>query len=105
MSALPCDLVFGQPLSDAIIIAGRCYGLKPYPGKVIYFWSTDWGKSGVDRRQEWERLALGGIEKIEVPGTHWTMLEEPHVGVLAARLAKGLASAQHEAQAWVAREA
>jgi len=38
----------------------------------------------------WKRLALGGVEVREVPGTHFTVLREPHVAELAARLTEDL---------------
>ena len=38
----------------------------------------------------WKRLALGGVEVREVSGTHFTVLREPHVAELAARLAEDL---------------
>jgi thioesterase domain-containing protein len=38
----------------------------------------------------WQGLALGGVEIVRVPGTHNSVLEEPAVSVLAARLAEQL---------------
>ena len=34
----------------------------------------------------WGKLALGGVEILDVPGDHATMVKEPHVRALAERL-------------------
>jgi len=43
-----------------------------------------------DPRMGWGRLATQGVEILDVPGEHQTMLWEPHVQVLAGRLAECL---------------
>jgi thioesterase domain-containing protein len=75
--------------------AKRAYRLQPYPGKITYFRSRE-GKYGArpNSRDGWEQLALGGFEVHEIPGDHHTMLEEPHVRVLAAKLASCLCAPQ-----------
>ena len=35
----------------------------------------------------WSGLATGGLEVVEVPGCHYTLLRPPHVEALAGRLA------------------
>jgi thioesterase domain-containing protein len=42
----------------------------------------------------WDRVAAGGVEVIEVPGGHQTIIKEPHVQVLAALLKTCLEQAQ-----------
>ena len=45
----------------------------------------------------WKELALGGVEVYEVPGDHFTMVQPPHVQILAERLRECLASAEQMA--------
>jgi amino acid adenylation domain-containing protein len=44
----------------------------------------------------WGRLAGGRIEVIEVPGDHYTLLQEPHVQTLASRLRERLGRSQSD---------
>jgi thioesterase domain-containing protein len=41
----------------------------------------------------WSRLALGGVEVVDVPGDHMSMMQKPNVGVLAARIDDALQQA------------
>ncbi len=60
------------------------YRGRPYPGRAVLFrararplfrsHSTDLG---------WRALALGGLKIVDIPGSHGTMLLEPHVHMLA----------------------
>ncbi|RPH53697.1 non-ribosomal peptide synthetase, partial [bacterium] len=51
-----------------------------------------------ERVGEWRRIAAGGLEVLEVPGDHYTLLQEPRVGDLAAALRAHLDRAQEEAR-------
>jgi thioesterase domain-containing protein len=62
----------------------------PYPGRVVLFRATA-GRAGGPGPLGWERLAAG-VDLRPVPGTHDTMLREPHVRALAARLADCLSA-------------
>lgn len=65
------------------------YKPKPYAGKVVQIMCGDAAhRSYEDRRLAWSALAPCGFEVRLVPGTHHTMLEEPHVGVLAQEINK-----------------
>jgi aspartate racemase len=47
-----------------------------------------------DGRKGWGELAAGGLEVIEVPGDHNTMISETHIGTLAEKLGECLQKAQ-----------
>jgi len=84
--------VRGEPLPawEQISHLQAHYNAKPYPGRITLFISsedTDFTKS---LRQGWARMAAGQLEIIIVPGDHHTMVEEPHVRVLAARIKERL---------------
>jgi thioesterase domain-containing protein len=71
------------------------YKAQPYPGRVTLFRAADsWEESGRGPYLGWDHVAVRGVEVHEVPGDHVTLLEEPHVRVLAARLKTCLA--EHE---------
>jgi aspartate racemase len=55
---------------------------QTYAGQVKLFKATGLDNSEVG----WKKLALGGLEVYEMPGTHLGMLSEPHVRVLGETL-------------------
>jgi acyl-CoA synthetase (AMP-forming)/AMP-acid ligase II/thioesterase domain-containing protein/acyl carrier protein len=85
-----------RQLSEALYQAQAQYVPRPYPGRVVLLRA---------RRQPlfyppppdmgWGRLARA-VEVCEVPGTHGTILDEPHVAGLARRLRAVLESADGE---------
>ena len=72
------------------------YRPPPYPGDVTLFQATeaDDGPATGDGGS-WSGLVQGALRCIEVPGTHLTMMNQPHVRTLAARLAECLAATTH----------
>jgi thioesterase domain-containing protein len=46
--------------------------------------------------ERWGALAAGGVRAAVVPGDHFTLVREPHVGRLAQHLAAALAAAEEE---------
>jgi amino acid adenylation domain-containing protein len=70
------------------------YVARPYSGKITLFKATQHKKSYIAPQLLWGKLAQGGIEVIEVPGTHRSILEEPGVRVLAEKLKQALAQAR-----------
>ncbi|MGD9872689.1 MAG: AMP-binding protein [Kiritimatiellia bacterium] len=67
------------------------YRPDPYPGKITIFWSEHEGDPQVDRQEIWRKLALGGLEKIDIEGSsHCAILSPPHVHTLAAKILKCL---------------
>jgi thioesterase domain-containing protein len=68
------------------------YRPKPYPGRITLFRSRFQSPFlGLGSTLGWERVALGGVEVVRVPGGHLSVLQPPHVDVLARRLSERLA--------------
>ncbi len=69
-------------------------GLEPYPGRIVLFRAaTQPQKARVsheDATNGWGAIANGGVEVIECPGNHLTMLQPPHLGFLATALREAL---------------
>jgi amino acid adenylation domain-containing protein len=61
-----------------------------YPGRITLFLAQDEEPHYEDNRLGWEKLAREGLEVHEVPGTHVSIREEPHVAVLAEKLKRCL---------------
>jgi amino acid adenylation domain-containing protein len=86
-----------ERLTQAALDAYRDYQPAPYAGRLVVF-QVEERESGVGFRYApddfngWRELAWDGVEIVRVPGTHHTVLEEPAVSVLAARLAERLGS-------------
>jgi thioesterase domain-containing protein len=70
--------------------AAREYEVLPYDGPMTVFHAT---KVSFDRPEVidaglgWGPYAQGGVEVIDVPGDHMSILAEPHVAVMARHLA------------------
>jgi amino acid adenylation domain-containing protein len=86
--------------SKSILRAGSHYRPRPYPKRITLFRSTDMlpEENGEEQFRIYEDPALGWskfsaepIEVHQIPGTHFTLLAEPNVQVLAARLKTCLA--------------
>jgi amino acid adenylation domain-containing protein len=77
----PADLVM------AMVLATRRYVPPSYPGRVILFKQTD-DQEGELRFGDygWGNVVRGGLEICEIPGDHLTLLVEPGVATVAARL-------------------
>ena len=77
----------------------NAYTPKAYIGRVNLFIATEKEKLiGVNYEvirvpieEQWKEFATGGLEIHEVPGNHSSMTHEPHVKVLAEKLASHLA--------------
>ncbi len=77
--------------------AMAAYVAQPYPGRITLFRTQERAREGYhDPLLGWGRLAAGGLEIHDVPGSHTTMLEEPHVAVTAGRLDECLRRARGE---------
>ena len=53
---------------------------------MTLFWASKDLRAKFDMLEGWRALARGGMELIEVPGTHLDMIKEPHVAVVAKEL-------------------
>ncbi|MFQ5419790.1 MAG: thioesterase domain-containing protein [Anaerolineae bacterium] len=74
--------------------AWRDYVPQPYPGKIALFRADEQASANGEPDMGWSSLVAGGVTIIPVPGDHITMLQEPHVQVLADRLRNCLAEAE-----------
>jgi thioesterase domain-containing protein len=71
--------------------AAAAYQPQPYPGEAVLFRVRANRALGElefndDEQNGWGSVVLGGIEVIDVPGTHTSLVEEPHVRTLAQSL-------------------
>jgi len=80
-------------VQQANYLALRNYKPRIYPDDVTFFYAAR-EPEGFSREKQhgWSVLAAGGVESIEVPGDHLTMLDEPHVRDLASRLSACIAA-------------
>ncbi|MGF1598328.1 MAG: amino acid adenylation domain-containing protein [Acidimicrobiales bacterium] len=71
------------------------YRYRPYGGRVVVFKAGDdqFTADLVERGMGWAGAVAGPLDVEVVPGGHLTMLAEPHVEVLAARLEAAVAAA------------
>jgi thioesterase domain-containing protein/acyl carrier protein len=76
-------------IEHARLLAGRRYRPQPYVGRVKLFRPRDRGtRYDLPADLGWSELISGGLEIIEVPGDHYTMLKSPNVKTLADELAE-----------------
>ena len=64
------------------------YRPKPYPGRVTLFLPTGIPNNQFrELRSSWSRIiTAASLEVVSVPGGHYSLVEEPHVRVLAAEI-------------------
>jgi len=68
--------------------AANGYEPRVYPGKLTLFRASDKPEEFIRRNpaRGWDKLAHGGVDIIAVPGSHQSMVKNPHAEVLAERL-------------------
>jgi aspartate racemase len=67
------------------------YRPERYPGRITLFRSRFQSPFlGLGSTMGWDRVALGGVEVVRVPGGHLSVLQPPNVDVLAKRLRERL---------------
>jgi len=68
------------------------YEVKEYPGRVTLFRARH-GSPRIhsDPLGGWAGVAMGGVDVVEVPGTHNTMLEQPNVATLGEAISHCIA--------------
>jgi len=84
----------GRPLPqlfrDVVLASRRAhreYVPKPFPGRIILFRATDRDEGfSYDEWLGWRGVAEDGVEVRDVPGSHWTLMNEPHVQVVLLTL-------------------
>jgi amino acid adenylation domain-containing protein len=86
--ALPSAL---SKVQNANRQAMKDYVPRPYAGRIVLFRAQQQpGGAYDDRKMGWGSVVQGGVTVCEVPGDHITLIDEPHVGVLAEHLGKYL---------------
>ena len=80
------------PLSDTLrdieefnYLAAKKYTPRAYPDRITFFSASE-EVSSVENQFGWQSLATGGVEVVEVPGNHQSMIENPNVKLLAEQL-------------------
>lgn len=81
----PLDVVL-RNVEEAARMAYRSYHPRPYFGRMALFRAVVRGGDGEDLAAGWRRIALGGMEVVDVPGSHHTMMSSAHVSQLAELL-------------------
>jgi amino acid adenylation domain-containing protein len=78
---------YGRIVEGAIRRAEREYRPETYPGKIMTILArADVNRTANDPRLRWCDLARQGVEVHFVPGSHITMMDEPHVQKVAVLL-------------------
>jgi thioesterase domain-containing protein len=75
-------------------LAAQNYRPQTYDGRVTLFWASQDLRAKFDMLEGWRALARGGVELIEVAGTHLDIIKEPHVGDVAKKLNACLVTAR-----------
>jgi aspartate racemase len=80
-----------KQVQEANRLAEHRYVPRPFDGRITLFWCSELPvRAYQDRRLGWSEIAGDGLEVEVVPGNHMSMVEEPHVSVLAAKLRQAL---------------
>jgi thioesterase domain-containing protein/acyl carrier protein len=69
------------------------YEPRPFPGQLTVFKAEETTAERGDAQRGWEDFTLEGVELLDVPGDHFTMVRAPHVKALAEALARCLENA------------
>jgi amino acid adenylation domain-containing protein len=74
-------------------LAAETYRPKVYDGRVTLFWASKDLRAKFDMIEGWQTLAGGGLDLIEISGTHLDLIKEPNVHGLAKQLKQCLLKA------------
>ena len=84
-----------KTVNEANLAAIKSYQPKPFPGHASLYRATDQGLAGeFDTEANWRHLVPNGLRIHAVPGHHLSILEEPNVRELAARLTQDIELAE-----------
>jgi amino acid adenylation domain-containing protein len=84
-----------RDIEEINYLAIKKYVPKLYSGKVTFFSARE-EVCPEENLTGWQRLAQGGVEVVEVPGDHQTMIKEPHVQDLAQALADSISQSTND---------
>lgn len=74
-------------LRETMRVAMTMYRPKPYHGgPIVYLRSVKREAGVIDPMPAWQRVARGGLVVAEIPGTHYDLIAEPELRVVAAVL-------------------
>ncbi len=85
-----------SPYAETFAFLSGGYRPKAYPGHAVLFKASDVDRGPVSRIWAedstfgWAEIMTGGIEVLEVPGDHVTILDEPSVSAIAMRIKSDL---------------
>jgi amino acid adenylation domain-containing protein len=85
-----CVPSFMKDTKDINMLASRKYRPRIWPGTVTLFRATIQRDPRMPRDLGWSPVVMGGVEVLDVPGDHFSLLGEPHIQVLAEQLRKRL---------------
>jgi thioesterase domain-containing protein len=86
-----------RELDTIVHPASYLYRPKPYPGKVIFFQSTDWPACRYfDFYASWDGVVTGDFEVHKIAGGHQSMFYEENVEVVASKLRACLSAVQEQ---------
>jgi acyl-CoA synthetase (AMP-forming)/AMP-acid ligase II/thioesterase domain-containing protein/acyl carrier protein len=83
VSAWPAQL---QRIVESHLAAARRYSPAPYAGRIVLFRTPHRLLQAPERDMGWSRLSTEPVDVQMITGSHGTILEEPHVRVLAEKL-------------------
>lgn len=86
-----------RDIEEINYLAIRNYVPKLYQGTVTFFSAME-EICPEENLTGWRRLAQGGVNVVEVPGDHQTMIKEPFVSELAKALEKSISQSNSENQ-------
>ncbi|HZT57626.1 MAG TPA: thioesterase domain-containing protein, partial [Pyrinomonadaceae bacterium] len=69
------------------------YEPRPLHGRITFFRAEERAQGRGETQGDWNDFALEGVELLDVPGDHFTMVRAPHVKALAESLARCLEDA------------
>ena len=80
--------------------ATKLYAMQSCAGPALLFRRTE----NVTERHlpkdfGWSRVVQGGLEVVEIPGSHWTLLTHPNVGAVAEKLHEAMRTARESSAA------
>jgi len=86
LDATPSQPVQLQRLLESHVAAVRRYSPAPYAGRLVLFRTAERLLESPSRDRGWNALSSRGVEVQMISGSHATILQQPHVELLAKKL-------------------